>query len=72
MNRFGAAPCQWSSPGLEEHAVTRADDLDRTAAALREADALEDEDRLAVRVRVPRRARARREVHPARRKARDV
>src|SRR3954467_11759649 len=33
--------------GLEEHAVARADDLDRAALALAEADALRDEGRLA-------------------------
>src|SRR4030088_629591 len=38
---------------LEEHAVTRTDRLDRAAAALREADALGDVDRLPVRGRVP-------------------
>src|SRR3954453_19931125 len=49
--------------GLEEDAVAGADDLDRSALALAEADALGDEDRLAVRVRVPCGARAGREVH---------
>jgi hypothetical protein len=44
--------------GLEEHAVARPDLLDRPALALAQADALGDEDRLAVRVRVPGRARA--------------
>jgi hypothetical protein len=43
---------------LEEDAISRPDDLDRAAATLAEADALQDEDRLAVRMRVPRRARA--------------
>ena len=48
--------------GLEEHAVAGADDLDRPASPLAEADALGDPDRLTVRVRVPGRARTRREV----------
>jgi hypothetical protein len=39
--------------GLEEDAVAGPDDLDRAALALAQADALGDEDRLAVRVRVP-------------------
>ena len=47
---------------LEEDAVSGADDLDRTALALAETDALGDPDRLPVRVRVPGSARARREV----------
>jgi hypothetical protein len=34
--------------GLEEEAVAGADDLDRVSLALAEADALADEDRLAV------------------------
>ena len=42
--------------GLEEHAVAGADDLDRPAAPLGKAESLEDVDRLAVGVRVPRRA----------------
>src|SRR5205823_10969385 len=58
--------------GLEEDAVAGADDLDRTAAALRAADALEDVDRLAVRVGVPRGARTRGEVDAARAQARRV
>src|SRR4051794_13767523 len=49
--------------GLEEDAVARADDLHLAALALAEADALGDEDRLAVRVGVPRCPRARCEVH---------
>src|SRR5215207_10071585 len=53
--RGGAVPVVLA--GLEEHAVTRADHLDRSAAALREADALGDVDGLAVgvchAVRVP-------------------
>src|SRR5215207_5628890 len=44
--------------GLEEHAVAGADHLDRAAAALTEADALRDVDRLPERVGVPRGARA--------------
>ena len=39
--------------GLEEDPVSGADDLDRPALALAAADALDDEDRLAVRVGVP-------------------
>jgi len=50
---------------LEEHAVAGTDHLGLTAAPLGEADALEDVDRLPVRVRVPGRARAGREVHAA-------
>jgi cell division inhibitor SulA len=38
---------------FEEHTVARADHLDRAAAPLGEADALEQEDGLAVRVSVP-------------------
>jgi hypothetical protein len=49
--------------GLEEDAVARADELHLAALALAEADALGDEDRLAVRVGVPRCPRARCEVH---------
>src|SRR3954452_24241912 len=49
--------------GLEEHAVAGADLFDRAAFALAAADALGDEDRLAVRVGVPGGARAGREVH---------
>src|SRR5919202_660454 len=56
--------------GLEEHAVARADHLDRSAAPLREADALGDVDGLAVRVGVPRGSRARGEVDAARLQAR--
>ena len=52
--------------GLEEDAVARADDLDRPAAALAEADAFGDVDGLAVGVRVPGCSRARREVDAAR------
>src|SRR5262245_44719218 len=48
---------------LEEDAVAGADDLDRPALTLAEADALGDPDRLAARVRVPGGARAGREVH---------
>jgi len=39
--------------GLEQDAVAGADDLDGTATALAEADALGDEDGLAERVPVP-------------------
>ena len=55
---------------LEEDAVAGPDHLDRPAAALREAEALGDEDGLAVRVGVPRRPCARREVNAARVQAR--
>src|SRR4051812_413121 len=48
---------------LEEHAVARLEDLDRAAPPLGSPDALEDVDRLAVRMGVPRGARAGREVH---------
>ena len=51
---------------LEEHAIVGTDDLDRPAsAALAQAEALGDVDGLAVRVRVPRRSGAGREVHVA-------
>src|SRR5215218_2324931 len=59
--RRGAVPVVLA--GLEEHAIAGPDLFDRAAFALAEADALSDEDRLAVRVRVPGSARARREVH---------
>jgi hypothetical protein len=62
--RRGAVPVILA--GLEEHPVAGADHLDRAAAPLREADALEDVDGLAVRVRVPGRPRAGREVDAAR------
>ena len=58
--RRGAVPVLLA--GLEEDAVAGADDLDRAAAPLAEADALGDVDRLAVRVGVPGGARAGREV----------
>src|SRR5690348_11671278 len=48
---------------LEEHAIAGADDLDRAALALAEADALGDEDRLAMRVGVPGGARGGGEVN---------
>src|SRR5439155_18442068 len=68
--RCGAVPVLFA--GLEEDAVTGADDLERTAAALRATDALEDVDRLAVGVGVPRGARSRGEVDAARAQARTV
>ena len=37
MKRLGAAPCQWSSQGFEEHAIARAYHLDWPAADLRSA-----------------------------------
>src|SRR4051812_30836240 len=49
--------------GLEEDAVTGPDDLDGASFALAAADALGDEDRLAVGVGVPGGAGAGREVH---------
>src|SRR5438105_1898549 len=58
--------------GLEEHAVAGPDHLDRAATPLRETDALEDIDRLAVRVRVPRGACSGREVDAARTQARSA
>src|SRR3954449_2664259 len=62
--RSGAVPRVLA--GLEEDAVTGADELDWPALALAEADALGDEDRLAVGVGVPGGARAGREVHDRR------
>jgi hypothetical protein len=62
MKRFGAAPCQWSSPGSKNTRSPGADHLDRSAAALAEADTFGDVDGLAVGVGVPRSPRARREV----------
>src|SRR3954453_7320049 len=49
--------------GLEEDAVAGADDLDRAAFALAEANALGDKDSLAVRVGVPGGPGAGGEVH---------
>jgi hypothetical protein len=51
MKRGGAVPV--FSARLEEDAVAGTDHLDLPAAALAEADALGDVDRLAVRVRLP-------------------
>jgi len=48
--------------GLEDDAVAGSDHLDRAAATLGVTDALDDVDRLTVRVGVPRGARAGREV----------
>ena len=59
--RGGAVPVVLA--GLEEDAVAGADLLDRAALALAAADALGDEDRLAVRVGVPGGAGAGGEVH---------
>src|SRR3954470_621118 len=59
--RGGAVPVVLA--GLEEDAVAGADLLDRPALALAQAEALGDEDRLAVRVGVPGGACARGEVH---------
>ena len=66
MKRFGRGAVPVVLAGLEEDAVPGADLLDRAALALAEADALGDEDRLAVRVRVPGGSRAGREVHARR------
>src|SRR5207247_8697815 len=49
--RCGAMPVVLA--GLEEDAVARTDDLDRPVLVLAQANALGDEDRLAVRVGVP-------------------
>ncbi len=54
---------------LKEDAVPRADHLDGAAATLAEAEALGDEDGLAVGVGVPRGSRARGEVDAAGRQA---
>src|SRR5439155_9357749 len=51
---------------LEEDTVAGPDHLDRPAPTLRVTDSFRDEDRLPVRMRVPGRARAGREVHAAR------
>src|SRR5262249_45369039 len=48
---------------VERDAVAGADDLDRAATPLAEADALGHPDRLAVRMRVPRRTRSRGKAH---------
>src|SRR6266571_2161077 len=58
--------------GLEEDSIARADDLDGAAAPLCQTDALGDVDGLTVRVRVPGRSRARREVDAARAQSRAV
>src|SRR5437660_122352 len=58
--------------GLEEDAVAGTDHLDRSAAALSATDALDDVDRLAVRVGVPCGARAGGEVNAACTQARAV
>src|SRR5829696_1335389 len=59
--RRGAVPVVLAR--LEEDAIAGPDDLDLPALALAEADAFDDEDRLSVRVGVPRGACARGEVH---------
>ena len=51
---------------LEEDTITRADDLDRAAPALGKTDPLEDIDGLPVRMLVPCRSRAGREMDAAR------
>src|SRR5829696_6929444 len=66
--RGGAVPVVFAR--LEEHAVAGADDLNRPATVLAEADALGDVDGLAVRVGVPRGPSAGREVYAARLQAR--
>src|SRR6266852_8940588 len=68
--RRGAMPVVLAR--LEEHTVAGADDLDRPAATLGQADAFGDEDGLAVGMRVPRRAGPRREVDAARGEARRI
>src|SRR3954454_2992667 len=49
----GGGPVPVLLVGLEQHAVTGPDDLDRAASALAEPDALGDEDCLAERVAMP-------------------
>src|SRR5256885_337991 len=66
--RRGAVPVVLAR--LEEHAVARADHLDRRAAPLYEANAFRDVDRLSVRMGVPCSSRARRESDAARAHAR--
>ena len=70
MKRFGAAPCQWFSPGSKKTRSPGRIVLDRAALALAEADALGDEDRLAERVGVPGGAGAGGEMHERRGDAR--
>jgi hypothetical protein len=65
MSRFGAAPCQWLSPGSEEDAIARADLLNGAALALAASHALGDEDGLPEGVGVPVRASAGSEVDVA-------
>src|SRR3954451_12580756 len=62
--RRGAVPVVLA--GLEEEPVAGKDLLDGAALALAEPDALGDEDRLPVRMRVPRRPGAGGEVHGGR------
>ena len=66
MSRFAAAPLPVLLVGLEEDAVSGADDFDRSAAALAQADALGDEHGLAQRVAVPVGARPGHEVDQVR------
>ena len=66
----GCSPVPVLFAGLEEDAVAGTDRLDRSAAALSATDALDDVDRLAVRVGVPRRPGTWREVDAARRQPR--
>jgi len=66
MNRLGVGAVPVILARLEEDAVAGSYQLDRTAALLREADAFENVDRLAVRVRMPRRACAGGEMDAAR------
>ena len=63
MNRSGRGAVPVVLTGFEEHAVAGADHLDRAIAALAAADPLEDVDRLADRVGMPRRSRSGGEVH---------
>ena len=72
MKRFDACAVRVLLARLEEDTITGADDLDRVTAALGKTDSLEDVDRLAVRMRVPRRSRAGREMDAARAHTRGV
>ena len=63
MKRFGAAPCQWFSPGSKKTRSPGRISSIGPPSRWQQADALGDEDRLAVRVGVPGGARAGREVH---------
>lgn len=62
--RSGTVPVLFA--WLEKDAIPRINHLDLPAAALRAADPLADMDSLAMRVGIPRRSGARREVNAAR------